>query len=85
MYIDNLREKSRQVTHEYTICDQIYAEMTGIYHKFDYKKQEPYIITEVFTNNTVIFQPGEVNNHINIRRLMFTSRNFPRSVPSTHF
>ena len=84
MYIDNLQEKSRQVTHEYTICDQIYAEMTGIYHKFDYKKQEPYIITEVFTNNTVRFQPGEVNNNINIRQLMLTSRNCPTGVHNTN-
>ena len=35
--------------------------MTGIYHKLDYKKQEPYRITEVFTNGTFQFQRGEIN------------------------
>ena len=81
MYIDNLREKSRQVTHEYTICDQIYAEMTGIYHKLDYKKQGPYIITEVFTNNTVRFQPGAGNNNINLRRLRPHIKQFSMGCP----
>ena len=51
--IDNLRGKARQVTHDYEISDQVYAEMTGIYRKLDYKKQGMYRITEVFTKCTV--------------------------------
>ena len=47
-----------QVTHEYAICDQFYAEMTDIYHKLDYKKQGSYIITEVFTKDTVVKYTG---------------------------
>ena len=39
--IDNFRENARQVTHDYTIGDQFYVEMTGIYRKLDYKKQGP--------------------------------------------
>ena len=51
--IYNFRENSKQVTHEQEIGDQVYVEMTGIYHKIDYNKQEPYRSTEVFTNGTV--------------------------------
>ena len=51
--IDNVRENVKQVTHDYAICDQVYVEMAGIYRKIDYKKQGPYRITEVFTNDTV--------------------------------
>ena len=69
MDIDNVQENSRQVTHEYEIGDQVYVEMTGIYRKFDYRKQGPYIITEVFTNGKVRFQCGKFNERINIRRL----------------
>ena len=67
--IDNVRENSKQVKHEYAIGNWVYVEMTVIYRKFDYKKHGPYIITEVFTNGTVWFQQGQVNEHINIRRL----------------
>ena len=59
--IDNVRENSRQVTHDYAIGDQVYVEMTGIYCRIDYKKQGPYIITEVFTNGTFRFQKRQVN------------------------
>ena len=48
----NVRENYRQVTHNYTVEDIIYVEMTGIYHKLYYKKQGLYSITEVFTNDT---------------------------------
>ena len=67
--IDNFRENARRVTHDYAIGDQVYVEMTGIYRKFDYRKQGPYRITEVFTNGTVRFQCGKFNERINIRRL----------------
>ena len=59
--IDNVREKFSQVTHYYTIGDQVYVKMTGIYGKLDYRKQGPYIITKVFTNGTVQVQQGQVN------------------------
>ena len=55
--------------HDYAIINLVYVEITGIYHKLDYKKQGPYIITEVFTNGTVLFQIGQENECINIRRL----------------
>ena len=48
--IYNVRENAKQVTRDYAIGDQVYAEMTGIYRKLDYKKQGPYRITEVFKN-----------------------------------
>ena len=67
--IDNIRENVKQVTHDYAIGNQVYAEMTGIYRKLDYKKQGHYIIPEVFTNGTVQFQQGQVNRIINVRRL----------------
>ena len=67
--IDNVREKAKRVTHEYDIDDQVYMEMTGIWHKLDYRKQVPYRITEVFKNGTVRVQCGQVNGRINIRRL----------------
>ena len=51
--INNVRENSKQVTQDYAIGNLVYLEMTGIYHKLDYKKQVTYIITEVFTNGKV--------------------------------
>ena len=47
--------------HDYAIGDQVYVEMTGIYHKLDYKKQGPNIIKELFTNGTVRVQRIQVN------------------------
>ena len=47
--------------HDYAIGDIVYIEMTGIYCKLYFKKQVPYIITEVFTNGTVQSQRGQVN------------------------
>ena len=67
--IDNVIENAIQVTHEYTIGDQVYVEMTGIYLKLDYKKQGPYRITEVFTKITVGVKRRQANEKINIRRL----------------
>ena len=51
--IDNVQENARRVTHDYTIGDLVYVEITGIYRKLDYGKQGPYIITELFINGTV--------------------------------
>ena len=51
--IDKVRGNAKQVTHDYTIGDRVYVEMTGIYHKLDYNKQGPYRITEVLTNGAV--------------------------------
>ena len=67
--IDNVRENSKRVTHEYAVGDQVYLEMTGIYRKLDYRKNGPYIITGVFTIGTVRVQRGQVNERINTRRL----------------
>ena len=67
--IDNVQENATKVTHDYAIGDRVYVEMTGIYHKLDYNKQEPYRTTEVFTNGKVRFQQGKLNEKINIRRL----------------
>ena len=64
--IDNVRENSKQVTHDYGIGDQVYVEITSIYRKPDYKKQGQYRITEDFTNSIVQFQRGKVNGRINI-------------------
>ena len=50
--IDNVRENYRRVMHDYAIGDRVYVEMTGIYCRLDYKKQGPYITTEVFTSGT---------------------------------
>ena len=66
--IDNVRENSRQVTHDYTIGNRVYVEITGIYRKLYYKKQGPYKRTKSFTNGTVRFQRVQVNEQINIRR-----------------
>ena len=67
--IDNVRENTRKFTHDYKIGDQLYVKMSGIYRKLDYKKQGPYIITEVFPNVTVRVQWGQVNKQLNIGRL----------------
>ena len=67
--IDNVRGNAKRVAHEYDICDQVYVEMTRIYHKLEYRKHGPYRITEVFTNGTVRFQRRQVNERLSIRRL----------------
>ena len=67
--IDNVIENASRVTHEYTIGDHVYVDMTGIYLKLDYNKQGPYIITEVFTKITVGVKRRQANKKINIRRL----------------
>ena len=67
--IDNVKENARKITHDYKIGYQLYVKMSGIYRKIDYKKQGPYIITEVFTNVTVRVKRGQVNEQLNIGRL----------------
>ena len=67
--IDNVRENSKRVMNDCAIGNRVYVEMTSIYRKIDYKKQGPYIITEVFKNGTVRVQRVQVNGRINIRRL----------------
>ena len=66
--IDNVKENAKRVMHDYTICNLVYEEITGIYRKLDYKKQGPYRSTKVFTNHTVGVQLGQVNKRMNIRR-----------------
>ena len=51
--IDKDQENNRQVAHNYAIGNQVYVEITGIYRKLEYKKQGPYIITELFANDAV--------------------------------
>ena len=53
--IHNVRENAKRVMHEYAIGNQVYVEMTGIYHTLEYREQGPYRITEVFTNSTFRF------------------------------
>ena len=36
--IDNVWGNARPVTHDYAIGNQVYVEITGIYHKLDYNK-----------------------------------------------
>ena len=55
--IDNVRENAKRFTYDYEIRNQFYVEMTGIYRKLDYNKQEPYIIPEFCT--TVQFEYNE--------------------------
>ena len=38
--IDNIRENSKRVTHDYAIGNQFYVEMTGIYCKLYYKNKD---------------------------------------------
>ena len=39
--------------YDYAIGNLVYVEMTDIYSKLDYSKQGPYIIPELFINDTV--------------------------------
>ena len=55
-----------RLIHEYAVGNLLYVDMTGIYHKLDYKKYGTYIITEVFTNGTVSVNKGQVNKKKNI-------------------
>ena len=52
------------------VGDILYVEITDIHRTIGYKKQGPYRITEIFTNDTILFQRRQVNKRINIRRLM---------------
>ena len=56
--------------HDYAINDPVFVEVTDINHKLDYNKQGTDIIKQVFTNSTFRVQRGQLNEHINIRRLM---------------
>ena len=67
--IDDVQENARQVTHEYSIGNIVYVEMTGIYRKLYYKKQGPYRITELFDNGTFWVKLGQVRKCIYIRGL----------------
>ena len=69
MVIDNFRENSRRLTHDYQVGDLVYVEMNDIYCKLDYNKHGSDMITTVFTNVTVRVQWGQVNKHIDIRQL----------------
>ena len=66
VYIDNVRENAKQVTHDDAIGYQAYVEMTEIYCKLAYKQKGPYRMTEVFINGTVWVQIGKLIEHINI-------------------
>ena len=55
--------------HDYAVGDIVYVVITDIYRKLDFKKQWSYRTTELFTHSTVWFQIGQLNKHINIRRL----------------
>ena len=68
--IDNVCKHDRWVRNDQAIGDLVYVENVGIYLKLYYKKQGPYIITEVFTNGTVWVQRGAINKLINIIRLV---------------
>ena len=50
--IDKARKNARQVRHDYSVSNIVYVENTVIFHRLDYNKQGPYIITEVFINGT---------------------------------
>ena len=66
----NLRENKNRIDYDYTVGQEIYIKNDGIQRKMDSPKQGPFTITEVFTNNgTVRIQRGNVNEHINIRRI----------------
>ena len=66
---DNLRENANRVSHDHAIGDQVYVKIDGIKQKLDNKQHVPYRITQIHTNGTVQIQKGNVNKHINIRRL----------------
>ena len=51
--IYKFRENGRLVMHDYAIGNLLYVEITRIYQKLGFKKQGPYIITEVIKNGTV--------------------------------
>ena len=67
VYIYDVIENARQVTHDYTIGYWVSVGITGIYRKLDDKKQGLYRTTEIFTNVIVRFQQGQVNKRMNIR------------------
>jgi hypothetical protein len=67
--LDNARENSKRVSHDYAIGDYAYIVKDGVYRKLEGDKEGPYRVTQVFTNGTVRLQKGIVNERINIRRL----------------
>ena len=67
--LDNARENSKRVPHDYQVGDYAYIVKDGVYRKLEGDKEGPYRVTQVFTNGTVRLQKGVVNERINIRRL----------------
>ena len=65
----NLRENCNRIDYDHTVGQQVYIKNDDIHRKLDSPKQDPFPISDIFTNGTVRIQRGRVKRRINIRRL----------------
>ena len=67
--LDNIKENSKRINHDYAVGDKAYIIQDGIYRKLSPPHLGPYTITQIYSNGTVRIQRGAVNERVNIRRL----------------
>ena len=75
--MDNLRENSKRIDHDYQVDDKVYIARDGIYRKLEGPRLGPYKVTKIHMNGTVRVQRGAINERINIRRLSPHFSSFP--------
>ena len=75
--MDNLRENSKRIDHNYQVDDKVYISQDGIYRKLEGPRLGPYKVTKIYTNGTIRVQSCAINKRINIRRLSSHFSSFP--------
>jgi hypothetical protein len=69
--VNNRKENSRRIEHEYRVGDKVILEKPGLISKLSAPRTGPYWITDTYTNGTVHIQRGVVNERVNIRCLPY--------------
>ena len=65
-----VRENRNWIDFDYTLGQQVLLIKDGILHKAESKHEGPYVIMQVYCNDTVMIRFGNISEQIIIRRLM---------------
>jgi hypothetical protein len=66
----NRRQNASRISHDYKVGDKILLKKPGKHlRKLVAPRTGPHTVTAIYTNRTVRFQKGKVNERVNIRRL----------------
>jgi hypothetical protein len=64
------RENAFRISHDYKVGDKILLKKPGKHlRKLEGPRTGPHTVTAIYTNGTLRFQKGKVNEGVNIRRL----------------